>query len=232
MAQDKHRRPGSRAFRRAGGRLVGPERRLGDAAQAEPGAARLRPRHDRPCIGRPTSMASSRWPARPRSTSAAARGCWPSRWRGSGRKVTAVDAAPEADRGGQGPCGGAGAGDRLSRGRRGGGRGQVRPGHRDGGDRACRRPAGVRRQPRGAAGAGRADDPLHPQPDRLVEAADHHAGGGLRPDPQGHARLRPSSSTPTTMRGLLAHAGLECIDFEGIAISPDARAASERGPAA
>ena len=37
---------------------------------------------------------------------------------------------------------------------------------------------------------GRAVDPLDAQQDRLVEAADHHAGRGLRADPEGHARLR------------------------------------------
>ena len=43
---------------------------------------------------------------------------------------------------------------------------------------------------------------------------------GTRPHPARHARLSKSSSTPTQMRGLLAKAGMEVIDVEGIAFSP------------
>ena len=67
---------------------------------------------------------------------------------------------------------------------------------------------------------GRAADPVDAQPHRLVEAADDHA------------RRRASAAipkgthdfdkfiAPERMKQLLADAGLECLDVEGIAFSP------------
>ena len=129
--------------------------------------------------------------ARPRSTSAAARACWPSRWRGLARQVTAIDAAPEADRRGA-----------ATMPRRRGWRSIIAPAAVEDLDGTfdlvtaleviehVADPQAFVARARGAARARRAADPVDPQPHRLVEAADDHAGRRARADSQGHARLR------------------------------------------
>ena len=72
------------------GRLAGdwwdPNGRVGDAAQAQPGAAQICPRPDRPALAVRRVQPHAARGQDARSTSAAAPGCWPSRWRGSARR--------------------------------------------------------------------------------------------------------------------------------------------------
>ena len=95
-------------------------------------------------IGSATSAAARRSRARRRSMSAAARACWPNRWRGWARRSPGIDASPEMIAVAREHAAATGLDDRLSRRRRPGARRPVRPRHLHGGDRACRRSGGLR----------------------------------------------------------------------------------------
>ncbi|CAA9501150.1 MAG: 3-demethylubiquinol 3-O-methyltransferase @ 2-polyprenyl-6-hydroxyphenyl methylase, partial [uncultured Sphingomonas sp.] len=185
----EHRRARGGALRSARRRLVGPAGRVGHAAPAEPRAAALRPRSDRPALaGRQALRAAAGGQARAgrrlrRGAAVRAAGS-------AGRGSHGGGCRAPADRRGGGACRRPGARHRLPGLRGRGDCGRVRPGDGNGGDRACRLPRAVPARPRRAAGPGRAADPLDPQPHGLGEAADHHAGRGVRADPARHARLR------------------------------------------
>ena len=108
-----------------------------------------------------------------------------------------IDASPEVDRGRTRACRGDGPRDRLSRWRRPGARGPVRPDHGDGGDRACRRPRGVREGACEAAGARRAADDVDAQRDRLVEAHDDHHRAKASARSRRARTISTNSSRPT-----------------------------------
>ena len=181
---------GSRAFRRAGGGLVGPEGLLGDAAPAQPGAARLSSatqidqhwggdeRACRPLAGKRAPM------------SAAAPACSPSRWRGWARQVTGDRRGAGEYRGGARSC-------RRAR----GWRSTIASASVEALDgpfdlvtslEVVEHVADTRAfvaGPGRRAGAGRAADPLDAQPHRAVAADDDRCRRRARPDPARHARL-------------------------------------------
>ena len=178
-----------RAVRQARRRLVGPRRRLGDAAQAQSGA----PQIFRDQIDQHWQCDEcSRTPLEGKTALdvGCGAGLLAEPLARLGAKVTGIDAVAGNDRGRARPCRGAGleidyrAGDVQEL------EGQFDLVTSHGGDRACRRPGGVRESACAAARAGRPADPVDAQRDRLVEADDDHDRRRARPDPQGHARFR------------------------------------------
>ena len=198
MSQDKHPCPSEAAhFGSHGGRLVGPRRRVGDAAQAEPGAARLHPRPDRPALEL-DECGFTPLEGKSALDVGCGAGLLAEPLARLGATVTAVDAAPGTDRGRHGRMPRGGAGDRLSRGRRS--RSSTASSTSSPAMEVIEHVADPRRSspPRRAARARRAADPVDPQPHRLVEAADDH------PRPKGSAgspRARTITTSSSPPRG-------------------------------
>ena len=214
-----HRPEGSRAFRRAGGGLVGPE-----------GLARRCCTSSIRC-GSNISASRSTITGRRDETGlkplagkrAADVGCGAGLLAEPlarlGAAVTGIDAAPEniaaarAHALGQGleidyRVGGAEALD-----------GALRSRHLARGDRACRRPGGLRRRAGGGGGRGRAADPLDAEPHRngrgCCSSARPKGSGGSR-------RARTTGTefvTPDELKAMVAAAGLEVVDVTGLGFS-------------
>ena len=121
-----------------GGGLVGPEGLVGDAPPAQPAAAAAISARRSTRIGAATRQASRRSRARPRSMSAAARGCCANRSRGWARRSPGSTPRRRISRSARGACRSGGLAIDY---RAGGDRGSVdralRPRHLPGGDRAC-----------------------------------------------------------------------------------------------
>ena len=177
------------------GRLAGdwwdPNGALGDAAQAQSGAAQIYPRPGSTSIGSATSAAARRSTGKTRAGRRLRRGA-AGRAAGAARREGHRDRCrrPKLIARRARPCRAAGAG-----------RSTIAPATSrsstasstwslHGSDRACRRSGGVRAGAGAAARAGRAADHVDAQRDRLVEAADDHHRRRARPDPARNPRFR------------------------------------------